>query len=91
MEGVTELQRDTDCPGRPGAAVLNRRDLEVVLHLAQGGSTADIASALSVTGNTARTRIRRIQRKLGVSDRAAVVGAARDLGVLDSPRLCPCG
>jgi DNA-binding NarL/FixJ family response regulator len=72
-------------PRHPGAPDLNPRDLTVLDHLAEGTSTAGIASALSISGNTARTRIRRVQRKLDVSDRAAAVRAARDLGVLLGP------
>jgi DNA-binding CsgD family transcriptional regulator len=50
--------------------------------LADGRSTAQIAASLSVSGNTARTRIRRLESKLHVSGRSAAVRAARDLGVL---------
>jgi LuxR family maltose regulon positive regulatory protein len=56
--------------------------------LAQGRSTAGIAAALCVSGNTARGRIRRVQRKLAVTDRGAAVRAARDLGILDGPGRC---
>jgi DNA-binding CsgD family transcriptional regulator len=73
-------------PGGPGAtAVLNRRDVEVLVCLAEGKSTSQIAAILSVTGNTARTRIRRIQGKLDVSSRSAVVRTARELGYLRIP------
>ena len=74
----------------PGTAALNARDLRVLDYLAEGRSTAWIASALSVSGNTARTRIRRVQRRLGVTDRPAAVHAARSLGILDAPALSPC-
>jgi LuxR family maltose regulon positive regulatory protein len=67
-------------------ATLNARDLLVIECLVEGRSTARIASVLSVSRNTARTRIRRVQRKLDVTDRAAAVRAARDLGVLRSFR-----
>ena len=61
---------------------LNSRDLELLRHLADGRSTAQIAAAMSVTGNTTRTRIRRVQRKLVVGRREQVVAAARQLGVV---------
>ena len=64
---------------------LNRRDVQVLRCLADGQSTAQIAAVLSVSSNTARTRIRRIQGKLDVADREATVRAARDLGVLRIP------
>jgi LuxR family maltose regulon positive regulatory protein len=47
---------------------LNDRDLELLRHLSNGLSTAQISAAMSVTTNTTRTRIRRVRRKLAVSD-----------------------
>jgi DNA-binding CsgD family transcriptional regulator len=69
----------------PAAEVtaLNGRDIQVLRCLADGRSTAQIAAQLSISGNTARTRIRRVQAKLDVADRAAAVRAARHLGVLE--------
>jgi DNA-binding CsgD family transcriptional regulator len=61
---------------------LNDRDRELVRHLADGRSTAQIAAAMSVSSNTARTRIRRVEGKLAVNGRHAVVGAARSLGLV---------
>ena len=65
---------------------LNRRDIEVLRCLAEGNSTAQIAAILSVSSNTVRTRIRRVQGKLDVTGRQAAVWAAQDLGVLHIPR-----
>jgi DNA-binding CsgD family transcriptional regulator len=62
-----------------GAPGLN---LELLRHLADGRSTPQIAAAMSVTSNTARTRLRRVQRKLAASERGQVVEAARELGVI---------
>jgi DNA-binding CsgD family transcriptional regulator len=70
---------------RPMSA-LNSRDIEVLRCLAAGNSTAQIAAVLSVSSNTVRTKIRRIQGKLDVTDREATVRAARDLGFLRIPR-----
>ncbi|MGY1643634.1 response regulator transcription factor [Geodermatophilus sp. SYSU D00703] len=74
------------CPGgappADGAPVLTDRDVELLRHLAEGRSTAQIAVAMSVTSNTARTRIRRVQGKLAVAGRRQVVDAARGRGVL---------
>jgi DNA-binding CsgD family transcriptional regulator len=61
---------------------LNERDREVLRHLADGCSTPQIAAALSVTSNTARTRIRRVQRKVDAPERRQVVESARELGLL---------
>ena len=65
-----------------GAPGLSERDLELLRHLADGRSTSQIAAAMSVTSNTARTRIRRVQRKLAASERGQAVEAARELGVI---------
>jgi DNA-binding NarL/FixJ family response regulator len=65
---------------------LNPRDVEVLRLLAAGRSTGQIAAALSVSSNTARTRIRRVGRKLDVSERSAAVRAAGDLGLVPIPR-----
>jgi DNA-binding NarL/FixJ family response regulator len=66
---------------------LTPRDLEVLRLLAVGRSTGQIAATLSISSNTARTRIRRVLRKLHVADRSAAVGAAGDLGVLRNGRV----
>ena len=64
------------------SSLLTPRDVLVLRGLADGRSTAQIAASLSVSGNTARTRIRRVESKLHVAGRSAAVRAARDLGVL---------
>jgi DNA-binding NarL/FixJ family response regulator len=60
--------------------------MDVLRFLAEGRSTGQIAASLSVSSNTARTRIRRVQRKLEVDDRAAAVRAAGNLGLVGIPR-----
>ena len=73
--------------GRPVPhRTLNPRDLHLLRLLAEGRSTGQIAVALSVSTNTARTRIRRVQAKLDVRDRSAAVRAASDHGVPGIPR-----
>jgi DNA-binding NarL/FixJ family response regulator len=62
--------------------LLSERDQELVRHLSHGRSTAQIAAAMSVSSNTARTRIRRIAVKLAVTDRSDVVRAARMHGLV---------
>jgi ATP/maltotriose-dependent transcriptional regulator MalT len=79
-------------PDRPGAGsdgvpqdarrVLSARELDALRLLAQGRSTAQIAEAMSISTNTARTRIHRLRAKLDVIDRQQVVPRARDLGLL---------
>lgn len=68
-------------------ASLTRRDLEVLHHLAAGRSTAAIAAAMSVSTNTVRTRIHRLQNKLGGLGRDQVVPRARTLGLLPEVEL----
>jgi len=61
---------------------LTGRDLEALRHLAAGRSTAGIATAMSISTNTVRTRIHRLQNMLGASARDQVVPQARALGLL---------
>jgi DNA-binding CsgD family transcriptional regulator len=72
--------------GRAAAPVvspaLNARDLELLRNLADGRSTAEIAAAMSLTSNTIRTRIRRVQRKLVAARREQVVPVARQAGLV---------
>jgi DNA-binding CsgD family transcriptional regulator len=63
-------------------APLTERDLEALRHLAAGHSTAAIAAAMSISTNTVRTRIHRLQNMLGAPARDQVVPRARALGVL---------
>ena len=67
---------------RDAAPALTDRDRQVLRQLAGGRSTAQIAAAMSLTGNTVRSRIRRVQRKLSVPRRDAVVQRACDLRIL---------
>jgi DNA-binding CsgD family transcriptional regulator len=65
-----------------GSAELNNRDVELLCHLAAGRSTAQIATAMSLTGNTVRTRIHRVNAKLAVDGRGDAVLAAEARGLL---------
>jgi DNA-binding CsgD family transcriptional regulator len=65
-----------------GIPVLTDRDVELLEYMAEGRSTSQIAAAMSVTSNTARTRIRRVQGKLAVPARSQVVHTARELGII---------
>jgi ATP/maltotriose-dependent transcriptional regulator MalT len=80
---MTQRTCDVEDQVHDPTTTLSSRDLQVLGCLAQGRSTARIASALSISSNTARTRIRRVQRKFDVTDRAAAVRAARELGVME--------
>ena len=73
-----------ECDGAPqdGKPVLSARELDALRLLAQGRSTAQIAASMSISPNTARTRIHHRRAKLDVPDREQVVARARDLGLL---------
>ncbi|MEZ0089008.1 LuxR C-terminal-related transcriptional regulator [Streptacidiphilus sp. EB129] len=65
---------------------LTQRELEVLRRLTQGDGTTEIAHALSMTTNTARTHVQSVLDKLGVHSRLEAVALANRLGVeLASP------
>ena len=61
---------------------LTTRDVEALLLLAEGLSTAEIADAMALSTNTVRTKVRRLGAKLGAAGREDVVARARELGVV---------
>jgi LuxR family maltose regulon positive regulatory protein len=61
---------------------LSERETEVLQHLAEMLSTAEIAATMFISVNTVRTHIRSILRKLGVSRRNQAVRRARERGLL---------
>jgi LuxR family transcriptional regulator, maltose regulon positive regulatory protein len=73
-------------PAVPPEAVvqqeLSEREREVLEHLSQMLSTAEIAAVMFISVNTVRTHIRSILRKLGVSRRNQAVRRAREAGLL---------
>jgi LuxR family transcriptional regulator, maltose regulon positive regulatory protein len=68
--------------GAPVTQDLSEREREVLTHLSEMLSTAEIAATMFISVNTVRTHIRSILRKLGVSRRNQAVRRARQLGVL---------
>jgi DNA-binding CsgD family transcriptional regulator len=80
------LQHERHSPepvaGGPPTGFLNPRDLELLGYLAAGDSTAQVAAAMRVSRNTARTRVRRLQAKVGAAERAQILHRTRELGVL---------
>jgi DNA-binding NarL/FixJ family response regulator len=71
--------------GRPSPELpsLTTRELEVLRHIAQGRSNAEIASLLYVTDETVKTHASRIFTKLGVRDRTQAVIVAYEQGIVE--------
>ena len=65
----------------PVLPVLTPRELEVVALLATQLSTAQMATHMSISVNTVRTRVRRALWKLSADDRQGAVQVARDRGL----------
>lgn len=62
---------------------LSQREVEVLQLLADGSTTADIASSLFVSTNTVRNHISSIIRKLGVHSRLEAVSLGIKQGLVD--------
>ncbi len=58
---------------------LTNREIEVVQHLYQGLSNAQIASNLKITEGTVKIHLEHIFRKVGVNSRTALLASIRDL------------
>jgi DNA-binding NarL/FixJ family response regulator len=66
---------------RPGG--LTARELEVLLLVARGASSRDVARQLVIADKTARNHVERIYSKLGVSTRAEASLYAMRQGLVD--------
>jgi PAS domain S-box-containing protein len=69
---------------KSGAAKLTPRQREVLGYLAEGASTADIASALHLSKETVRNHVRQLLRALGVHSRLEAVAVAHNEGLLST-------
>lgn len=62
---------------------LSERETQILILLAEGLSSGDIADRLSVSGTTVKSHLRHLYEKLEVSDRAAAVARAMRSGLLE--------
>jgi DNA-binding NarL/FixJ family response regulator len=80
------VERFTELPVRPAStpqlAELTAREREVLRHLAQGRSNAEIAARLFISETTAKTHVAHILAKLDLRDRVHAVVYAYEAGVV---------
>jgi len=75
----TALERPAEPPRRGG--VLTPRERQVLTHLADGHTTPEIATLLSISVSTVRSHIERILHKLHAHSRLEAVAVSRRLGL----------
>lgn len=80
---LQELARHLDPRRARPAEELTAREREVLVLLARGSSTDDIAKALELSSHTVRTHVRSILHKLNAHSRLQAVSAARALELID--------
>ena len=81
---IEEFATRPDPHRMPPAAldVLTEREREVMALVAQGLSNAEIADSLVISPATAKTHVSRVMMKLGARDRAQLVVAAYETGLV---------
>jgi DNA-binding NarL/FixJ family response regulator len=86
---IAEFARQPQPHAPPAAAsldTLTSREKDVLRHVAQGQSNAEIAQALHVSPGTAKTHVSRLLTKLAARDRAQLVVIAYESGLVSR---CP--
>lgn len=68
--------------GMQSEAGLSKREMEVLACLAEGMTSAQIASGLFISENTVKTHVRHILEKLEASNRAEAVSKAIQMGLI---------
>jgi len=84
---IAEFTRHTEPRLRPAASLdeITEREREVLTLIGLGYSNTEIASHLRVSLSTAKTHVGRLLMKLGARDRAQLVIAAYDTGLVRPP------
>ena len=77
LAGELRLRAPVDGPR------LSERESQILVLLAEGLSSGDIAQELGVSGPTVKSHLRHLYEKLEVSDRAAAVARAMRSGLLE--------
>ncbi len=80
---LQDLARHVDPRRARPAEELTTREREVLVLLARGSSTDDIAMRLELSAHTVRTHVRSILHKLNAHSRLQAVSAARALELID--------
>jgi DNA-binding CsgD family transcriptional regulator/tetratricopeptide (TPR) repeat protein len=80
--GVRDLPRGPRQQTAQNPAGLTRREIEVLAHVQQGASNAEIAARLFLSERTVHHHISAILRKLGVGSRGQAVFAAAQRGLI---------
>ena len=84
--GVRSVPRGPREATRANAALLTKRELEVLVLIADGLKNAEVADRLVVSTRTVDHHVAAAFRKLDVHTRGQAVAVARRLGLLDDPR-----
>jgi DNA-binding NarL/FixJ family response regulator len=82
LAGVARRRRDHERVDRL-LDLLTPRELEVLQLLATGATNQQIADALNISAQTAKTHVQKVMKKLGVHSRLQAVVLATDGGLLE--------
>ena len=82
-EGAAAVRvKPSKSPPAGMAEALSDREMEVLRHLADGLTNAEIGQALVLSVNTVKTHVGNIYGKLGARNRAQAIARARELDLL---------
>ena len=79
---IAEFASRRSAQPRPSLAALTEREVEVLEQIAHGLSNSEIAQALFITENTAKSHVARILTKLQLRDRVQAVVLAYETGLI---------